>query len=105
VSLELPQVFGAGKKGWIDPDGATPEEIVAICEKCPVGIATQDPALRKLVVHKKAVDGFVNYYNATKTELENIARSNGKNDLHQLDTSDILTLSDAIAKQTGIEHV
>lgn len=34
---ELPGVFDRSKRPWIDPDGATVEEIVALCRKCPSG--------------------------------------------------------------------
>jgi len=35
--LELPTVFDRSKRPWIDPDGASVEEIVALCRKCPSG--------------------------------------------------------------------
>lgn len=34
---ELPTVFDRGRRPWIDPDGASVEEIVALCDKCPSG--------------------------------------------------------------------
>lgn len=34
---ELPSVFDRNKRPWIDPDGASPEEIIALCRKCPSG--------------------------------------------------------------------
>lgn len=34
---ELPSVWKGGKEPWIDPDGASAEEIIKICEKCPSG--------------------------------------------------------------------
>ena len=33
----LPKVFLYGKEPWIDPDGATSEQIVATIKKCPSG--------------------------------------------------------------------
>lgn len=35
--LELPSVFDRSKRPWVDPDGASVEEIVALCRKCPSG--------------------------------------------------------------------
>lgn len=35
--LELPSVFDRSKRPWVDPDGATAEEIIALCRKCPSG--------------------------------------------------------------------
>jgi uncharacterized Fe-S cluster protein YjdI len=34
---ELPAVFDAKRRPWIDPDGATPEEVVAQVKRCPSG--------------------------------------------------------------------
>jgi CDGSH-type Zn-finger protein len=36
-SDNLPSVFGVKRKPWIDPDGASKEEIIAIINKCPSG--------------------------------------------------------------------
>jgi len=33
----LPEVFKVGSRPWIDPDGAEPEDIIAVIEKCPSG--------------------------------------------------------------------
>ena len=33
----LPNVFDTKKKPWIDPDGASPEEIIAQVMRCPSG--------------------------------------------------------------------
>jgi CDGSH-type Zn-finger protein len=34
---ELPSVFRLGERPWIDPDGAEPERIIEVIEKCPSG--------------------------------------------------------------------
>jgi CDGSH-type Zn-finger protein len=34
---ELPSVFRMGDRPWIDPDGADPERIIEVIEKCPSG--------------------------------------------------------------------
>ena len=72
---------------------------------CPVGIATQDPGLRQLFDFDRAVDRFVNFFNGTQEELKHFARTNGRDDVHKLDQTDILTLSDDVARHTGLEHV
>ena len=72
---------------------------------CPVGIATQDPELRKRFDIERSVERFVRLYNITKEELINFARINGKADVHKLDKSDMMTLSDEVAKYTNVEHV
>ncbi len=35
--LELPQVFDRSKRPWVNPDGASAEEVVALCRRCPSG--------------------------------------------------------------------
>ena len=72
---------------------------------CPVGITTQDESLRKLVDHSEAVKGFVNFYSATKEELKKFARSNGVDDIHKLQVSDLVTDSRVVAEFTDIESV
>ena len=72
---------------------------------CPVGITTQNEQLRKLVVHANAVKGFVNFYNATNNELKVFARSNGLDDIHKLQVSDLVTDNLLVADFTDIEHV
>lgn len=34
---DLPNVFDRSKRPWVNPNGATPEEIIALCKKCPSG--------------------------------------------------------------------
>jgi len=72
---------------------------------CPVGITTQNEQLRRLVVHSRAVNGFVNFYTATNNELKVFARSNGVDDIHKLQLSDLLTDSKTVADFGDIEHV
>jgi glutamate synthase domain-containing protein 2 len=72
--------------------------------RCPVGIATQDPELRKRFDVDRSVERFVNFYRATREELATLARINGRADVHDLDLSDVMTLSNEIAQNTDIEH-
>ncbi|MCK5128406.1 MAG: CDGSH iron-sulfur domain-containing protein [Clostridiales bacterium] len=72
--------------------------------KCPVGIATQDEELRRLFSHEDSIKGFQNFYNATTHELEILAKSMGKDNVHKLNISDIFTTSDDVAKYTDISH-
>ncbi len=72
--------------------------------KCPVGIATQDESLRQRLQIEKSVKRFVNFFTATKKELADFARINGRADVHQLDLTDIFTLDPIVAQFTDIEH-
>ena len=71
---------------------------------CPVGITTQDPELRSRFSIPASKKRFVNFYRATKNELETLARINGRPDVHDLDMSDIFTVSNEVAKNTDIEY-
>ena len=72
---------------------------------CPVGIATQNEQLRELFDEEKALEQFKNFYTATKQELKVFARTNGVNEVHKLDVSDIVTDSKVVADFTDIDHV
>jgi len=72
--------------------------------RCPVGIATQDPQLRARMVIDKSVERFVRFYRGTVSELETIARISGRNDVHDLDLTDVFTTSVAVASFTDMDH-
>ncbi|MGC9326318.1 MAG: glutamate synthase-related protein [Candidatus Hinthialibacter sp.] len=77
-----------------------------VCQtgKCPVGITTQDPELRARFQIEESVKRFVNFYRATEEELKTFARINGRKNVHDLDLTDIFTLSHEISQYTSIEH-
>jgi glutamate synthase domain-containing protein 2 len=72
---------------------------------CPAGITTQNKQLREMVDYDEAVEGLVNYYTATNDELKVFARTNGVEDIHKLNISDLVTDNVTIAHFTDIEHV
>lgn len=72
--------------------------------RCPVGITTQDPSLRERFDIEQSTQRLVNFFNATREEVANFARINGRNDVHALDMSDLVTISNEISQNTGIEH-
>jgi glutamate synthase domain-containing protein 2 len=77
-----------------------------ICQtgRCPVGITTQDDELRHRFDIEKSVHRFVNFYEATAEELANLARINGRSNVHDLDLSDVVTISNEVSHNTDIEH-
>lgn len=72
--------------------------------KCPVGITTQDPALRARLNVDQSAQRLVNCFSAMRHELETFARINGRGDVHALDRSDLITISSEISQYAGIEH-
>ncbi len=71
---------------------------------CPVGITTQDPNLRSRFDIDKSVERFVKLYTVSKEELATLARVNGRSNVHNLDLTDIFTISNEVAENTDIEH-
>lgn len=77
-----------------------------ICDSgmCPVGVATQDPELRKKFQADAAGKRVGNYLKCSAEELRVFARITGNNDIHKLSVSDLCTVSNEISEHTDIEH-
>jgi glutamate synthase domain-containing protein 2 len=73
--------------------------------KCPVGIATQDPALRARLDVDKSAARVANFFKATNDELKDFARLTGNDDVHKLSTTDLCTTNSEISNHTIIKHV
>ena len=71
---------------------------------CPVGVATQDPELRERLKIGTAAARVANFLNVTKKELETFARITGHENLHDLSTSDLVTINREISDYTDIQH-
>ncbi len=73
--------------------------------KCPMGIATQDPALRANLKVEKAARRLENFLNITTHELQDFARLTGNNSVHALSREDLCTVNSEISNYTSVEHV
>lgn len=71
---------------------------------CPVGVATQDPQLRKRLDTDAAARRVANYLNVSLEELKTFARITGHNDLFDLSLDDLVTVSREISEYTDIRH-
>ncbi len=69
---------------------------------CPVGIATQDPRLRKRLKTDVASERVANFIKACTAELAMISRIVGKSSLTHLDCGDLRALSEESAKISGV---
>ena len=78
-----------------------------ICDsgKCPVGIATQDPALRARLDVEKSATRVANFFKVSTEELKDFARLSGNDDVHSLSLTDLCTTNSEISNHAGIEHV
>jgi glutamate synthase domain-containing protein 2 len=72
--------------------------------RCPVGITSQDPELRKRLNIKKSAQRLENFLRASTEELAVFARATGKEDVHHLSTGDLLTTNSEVSSHTIIEH-
>jgi glutamate synthase domain-containing protein 2 len=61
--------------------------------RCPVGIATQDPALEKRLDSDLGARRVTNYLKALVMELTTLARACGKSDVHNLEPEDLVALT------------
>ncbi len=73
--------------------------------KCPMGITTQDPALRKRLEIDDAAKRLENFLRVTNEELKDFARLTGNDDIHELSIQDLCTTNSEISEHTEIEHV
>ena len=61
--------------------------------RCPVGITTQDPELRKRLVVEDAAHSVYNFLTAMTMELQMLARACGKTNVHSLEPEDLAALT------------
>ncbi|HET8968813.1 MAG TPA: glutamate synthase-related protein, partial [Gaiellaceae bacterium] len=61
--------------------------------RCPVGVATQDPELRKRLVVEEASERVYNFLTAMTMELQMLARACGKTNVHSLEPEDLAALT------------
>ena len=61
--------------------------------RCPVGVTTQDPELRKRLVVEEASERVYNFLTALTMELQMLARACGKTNVHSLEPEDLCALT------------
>ena len=71
---------------------------------CPVGIATQDPELRKRLHIDAAAHRVANFLNCSLAELKTFSRITGHSRLHDLSVQDLCTVNREISEYTNISH-
>ncbi|MDB4265516.1 glutamate synthase-related protein [bacterium] len=72
--------------------------------KCPAGIATQDPELRKLVNVDQAAARVARFFDSSNKLMQAMARGCGHDQLSKFNNDDICTWHSEMAKLTGIEY-
>ncbi len=78
-----------------------------VCDtgKCPVGIATQDPALRARLDVEQSATRIANFFKVCTEEIKDFARLSGNENVHSLSEKDICTTNSEISNHTTIKHV
>jgi len=61
--------------------------------RCPVGITTQDPELRKRLVVEEAAERVYNFLHTLTLEVQLLARACGKTNIHSLEPEDLAALT------------
>ncbi|MPY83622.1 MAG: FMN-binding glutamate synthase family protein [Actinophytocola sp.] len=69
---------------------------------CPVGIATQDPALEARLDPDWGTRRVISYLKSVTMELTTLARACGKSDVHNLEPEDLVALSIDAAAMAGV---
>lgn len=109
VSADAAKALAMGADAVAVASGAL---IAAACQQyricgsgnCPVGIATQDPELRKRLHIEQAAQRVANYLNVTREELKTFARITGHSCVHDLSVEDLVTVNREISEFTNIPH-
>ncbi len=73
--------------------------------KCPMGIATQDPELRKMLDIDRAADMLHNFLKVSTRELQDFSRLTGNDHVNKLSIRDLCTTNSEISSHTRIRHV
>lgn len=71
---------------------------------CPLGIATQDPELRKRLKIDKSSKRVANFLNCSLEEIKTFARITGHDDIHDMNVDDLCTINREISEFTNIPH-
>ena len=71
---------------------------------CPVGVATQNPELRKELNVEAAAHRVANFLTCSFEELKTFARITGHEDLHDINIEDLVTINREISEYTDILH-
>jgi methylamine---glutamate N-methyltransferase subunit C len=70
--------------------------------RCPVGIATQDPALESRLDVDSGSERVAHFFHALATEIQILARACGKSDVHHLEPEDLRALTMEASMITGL---
>jgi glutamate synthase domain-containing protein 2 len=70
--------------------------------RCPVGVATQDPDLRKRLDPDQAATRVYNFLHTMTLECQMLARACGKTDIHSLEPEDLAALTEVASAMAEV---
>ena len=70
--------------------------------RCPVGITTQDPELRKRLHVEEAANRVYNFLHTLTLEVQMLARACGKTNVHTLEPEDLAALTTEAAAMASV---
>ena len=70
--------------------------------RCPVGVATQDPALRQRLNPDEAAERVYNFLHTLTIEAQLFARACGKTNIHSLEPEDLAALTMEASAMAGV---
>jgi hypothetical protein len=70
--------------------------------RCPVGVATQDPELRKRLEVDSAAERVYNFLHTLTLEVQMLARACGKTNVHSLEPEDLCALTTEAAAMAKV---
>jgi glutamate synthase domain-containing protein 2 len=70
--------------------------------RCPVGIATQDPALRQRLKVEEGANRVYNFLHTMTLEMQMLARACGKTNIHSLEPEDLCALTTEAAAMAKV---
>lgn len=73
--------------------------------RCPMGITSQDPELRKNIDIEDSARRLANFLRVSTSEVAQFARLSGHADVHDMSVDDLCTVNSEISGYTGIDHV
>ncbi|MDD1718274.1 MAG: rubredoxin [Methanoregulaceae archaeon] len=73
--------------------------------RCPVGLTTQDPELRKRFNIEESAKRLENFLRVSTDELKQFARLTGNTSVHAMGLRDLRTVNSEISDYTAIRHV
>ena len=81
-------------------------EYYRICEtnQCPTGTTTQDPDLVKRFNIDRGARKLANFIRVSTSELADISRAVGKDDVHRLDVHDLVALTRDTSELSGVTY-